>query len=235
MPKIIKRKKITRHELKEDRLLEATKNFIAFFQANTSRIILVVVILVGAAITARIFLSNRRNAEEMARVKMLYASSFYENGNFIEAVSSFQEILHLYGGTKTGRIASLFLANSYFYSGDMENALRQYEESLRLLRKNPNWASAAEMGIASVYEQKGSFDEAIGHYNNVIDNYKDTPVRIDALFSKARCLEFVNNFTEAIEVYSTIESGYPDTDFAGEAKRRIVFLRGATESERIPK
>ena len=113
--------------------------------------------------------------------------------------------------------------------------MRQYEASLRLLRKNPNWASAAEMGIASVYEQKGSFEEAIGYYNNVIENYKDTPARIDALFSKARCLEFVNNFTEAMEVYSIIESGYSDTDFASEAKRRIVFLRGATESERIPK
>lgn len=235
MAKSIKRKKITRHELKEDRFLETVKNLITFFRANTSRIILTVIILLGIAIAVRVYLSNRRSAEERARVKKLYADAFYNNGNFREAVSAYQEIITLHGGTRSAKVSTLFLANCYFFSGDMDNALEYYERSLRILKKNPNWASAAEMGIASVHEQKGLFDEANEYYNNVINNYKNTPVRIDALLSKARCLEFTNRYTEAITVYSVIEREYPDTDFANEANKRIVFLRGATESERIPK
>ncbi|TES92734.1 MAG: tetratricopeptide repeat protein [Candidatus Cloacimonadota bacterium] len=235
MAKIIRKKKVTKHKLKEDRFLETTKNFITFFRANSSRVILAVIILLGVVIAVNIYFANRRNAEETARVKILYSNSLYENGNFKEAVSSYLEVVNMHGGTKTAKIATLFLANSYFFSGDMDNALLYYEKSLDILKRNPNWASSAAIGIASVFEQKGMFEEAIKKYTDVIVNYKDTPARIDALFSKARCLEFTNCYTEAIEVYLMIENEYPDAVFADEAKKRIVFLRGATESERIPK
>ncbi|MCK4233105.1 tetratricopeptide repeat protein [candidate division WOR-3 bacterium] len=235
MAKSIKKKRMTRHELKEDKFLEATKNFITFFRANTARIILTIIILLGVSIAVRVYFSNRRNAEETARIKKLYADALFENGNFKDAVGGYQEIIQLHGGTRAGKISTLFLANCYYFVGDMDNALEFYEKALKLLKKNPNWASASEMGIASVYEQKGSFDAAIESYNNVISNYENSPARIDAFHSKARCLEFMNRYPEAIEVYSAIESEYPDTDFANEAKQRIVFLKGAVESERIPK
>jgi len=233
MAKTVRRKKITKHELKEDRLLETTKDFITFFRANSSRVILTLIILIGIGIVLKVYFSSRKSAEEGARVKKIYADALYENGNFKDAAAAYQEIIRIYSGSKTARISTLFLANSYFFSGDMDNALEYYEKALKILKKNPNWASAAEIGIASVYEQAGSFDEAIKHYTNVISDYKNTPVRIDALLSKARCLEFTNRFPEAIEVYSIIESEYPDAEFADKAKKRIVFLRGAVESHRI--
>ncbi|TET22474.1 MAG: tetratricopeptide repeat protein [Candidatus Cloacimonadota bacterium] len=235
MAKVIKRRKITRHELKEDRFLEATKNFITFFRANTSRIILTTIIVIAIIVAVRIYFSNRNASEESGRVKKLYADALYENGNFKEAVAAYQEIIKMHGGTRTARISTLFLANSYFFSGDNENALQYYEKSLKILRKSPVWASAAEIGIGSVFEQKGSFEDAITYYDNVITKYRETPFRIDALFSKARCLEFLNRYDEAMKVYAVVESEYSDTDFAEDAKKRVVFLRGATESDRIPK
>jgi TolA-binding protein len=235
MAKAIKRKKITRHDLKEDRFLESTKNLITFFRRNSSRIILVVIIVVIGAVVVNIYISSRRSSEETARLKKIYADALYERGNFAEAISGYQEIIQMHGGTKTAKIAHIFLANSYFFSGDNNNAFDNYEKALKLLGKNVIWASAAEMGIGSVHEQNGNFEEAIVRYDNVINNYPGSPARIDALLSKARCLEFLNRYDEAAKAYRTIETNYPDTDFAEEAKRRIVFLRGATESERIPK
>ena len=235
MAKVIKRRKITRHELKEDRFLEATKNFITFFRANTSRIILTTIIVIAIIVAIRVYFSNRRTSEESGRVKKLYADALYENGNFKEAVAAYQEIIKMHGGTRTARISTLFLANSYFFSGDNENALQYYEKSSKILKKSPVWASAAEIGIGSVFEQKGSFEDAITYYDNVITKYRETPFRIDALFSKARCLEFLDRYDEAMRVYAVVESEYPDTDFAEDAKKRVVFLRGATESDRIPK
>jgi tetratricopeptide (TPR) repeat protein len=235
MAKAIKRKKMTRHELKEDRFLESTKTFISFSRKNSSRIILVVIVLIIAAVVARLYISSRHSAEEQARLKKIYADALYENGNFSEAIPAYQEIIQLHGGTRTARVAHIFLANSYFFSGDNENALENYEKALKLLGKNVIWATAAEMGIGSVQEQSGYFEEAIAHYDNVISKYRDAPVRVDALLSKARCLEFLNRYNEAIRVYTVIEMDYPDTDFAEEAEKKIAFLRGAVESERIPR
>ncbi len=235
MAKEIRRKKITRHELKEDRFLESTKNFITFFTRNTSRIILAVIVIVVAAVVVRIYISNKQNSEETARLKKIYADALYESGNFADAIPGYQEIIQMHGGTKTAKISHIFLANSYFFSGDNKNALDYYEKALKMLGKNPMWASAAEMGIGSVHEQNGYFEEAVVHYDKVITDYPGSPSRIDALFSKARCLEFLNRYDDATRVYSVIETNYPDTDFAEEAKKRIVFLKGATESERIPK
>lgn len=235
MAKSIKRKKITRHELKEDRFLESTKDVITFFTRNTARIILVAIVVVIAAVVVRIYFSSKQASEQTARLKKIYADALYENGNFNEAIPGYQEIIQMHGRTKTARIACIFLANSYFFSGDNENALDNYEKALKMLRKNPLWASAAEMGIASVHEQTGSFEEAIVHYDKVIADYPKSPSRVDALFSKARCLEFLNRYEDAIKVYNTIETIYEDSDFAEEAKRRAVFLKGATDSQRLPK
>jgi TolA-binding protein len=235
MAKAIKRKKITRHELKEDRFLESTKNFITFFRKNASRIILAVIVVVIAAVVVRVYLSNKQSSEETARLKKIYADALYESGKFSEAIPGYQEIIQMHAGTNAARVSQIFLANSYFFSGDNENALDAYEKALKLLGKNPIWASAAEMGIGSVHEQNGNFEEAIVHYDNVIVNYPRSPSRIDALFSKARCLEFLNRYDDAAKVYQIVEASYPESDFAEEAKRRIVFLRGATESERLPK
>jgi tetratricopeptide (TPR) repeat protein len=177
MAKAIKRKKITRHELKEDRFLESTKNFITFFRKNASRIILVVIILVIAVVVVRIYLSSKQSSEETARLKKIYADALYENGKFNEAIPVYQEIIQMHGGTKTARISHIFLANSYFFSGDNANALDYYEKALKMVGKNSIWASAAEMGIASVYEQNGNFEQAIIHYDNVVGNYPGSPSR----------------------------------------------------------
>jgi len=235
MARTVKKKRITKHELKEDRFLETTKDFILFSRKNASRLILIIIVLLVAVVTVRVYFGNKRKAEENARIRILYANSLYENANFKEAVGAYQEIVNAYGGTKAGRIATLLMANSYFFSGDMDNALENYEKSLKMFKKDKNWGSASLMGIASVYEQKGSFDEAIKYYGDVISNYPDTPSRMDALESNARCLEFTNRYEEAIEVYSQIEHDYPETDFADKAENRITFLRGATESQRIEK
>jgi tetratricopeptide (TPR) repeat protein len=235
MPKSIKRKKITRHELKEDRFLETMKNFITFFRANTSRIVLTIFVILAVIVALRFYFSNKRTQEETAVIKKLYADALYENGNFKEAISAYQEIIQMHESTHSGKISFLFLANCYFFSGDMENAEEYYERALKALRKNPNWAGAAAMGIASIYEQDGKFSIAIERYSDIIENYKDTPVYVDALFAKARCFEFMNSYREAIDVYSVIESDFRETDFAREAERRIVFLRGAVESERVLK
>jgi tetratricopeptide (TPR) repeat protein len=233
MAKSIKRRKITRHELKEDRFLETTKNFITFFSANKSRIVLTAIVLVAIAIALRIFFNNKRNVEEIARIKKLYADAQYENGNFNEAIPAYMEIIQMHGGSTTGKISKLFLANCYYYIGDLDNALENYEKSLKVLGKNKYWASAALIGIASVYEQQGIFEDAIEKYSEVINKYVETPAHIEALFSKARCLEFLNRYTEAIDVYQIIKSEYSETQFSDDAEKRIVFLSGAVESERI--
>lgn len=233
MAKKIKRKKTTRHALKEDRFLEGTKNFITFFRENSSRVILAFVIIAVAGIALRVYFANKRSAEDEARVKKLYADALYEQGKFNEAVTAYQEIIRAYGATKTGKISTLFLANSYFFAGDIDNALNYYEQSVKKLRGNKNWVSAAQIGIASVYEQKGQFDEAIEHYSKVIEDYENTPSSIEALFAKARCLEFTNRYEEAMEVYLKVMEDYPESNFAEDADKRIVFLRGAAESKRI--
>ncbi len=235
MAKSIKRKKITRHELKEDRFLESTKNFITFFRRNAARVILVAIVVIIAAVVVRVYFSNRQVSEKTARLKKIYADALYENGKFSEAIPGYQEIIQMHAGTKTAKIAHIFLANSYFFSGDNENALANYEKALKMLGKNPIWASAALMGIGSVYEQSGSLEDAIIQYDKVIIDYPESPARIDALFSKARCLEFLNRYEDATKAYHIIETDYEGTDFAEEAKRRAIFLKGATDSERLPR
>ncbi len=235
MARTVRKKRITRHELKEDRFLETTKDLISFSRKNASRLILAIIVLLVAVVTIKVYFGNKKKAEENARIRILYANSLYESANFKEAVIAYQEIVKEYGGTRTGRVATLLMANSYFFSGDMNNALEFYEKSLKMFKKDNNWGSASLMGIASVYEQNGSFDDAIEYYDDVVTNYNDTPSTIDALESKARCLEFTNRYEEAIGVYTQIKNDYPDTDFSNKAEKRITFLRGATESQRIEK
>ncbi len=70
-------------------------------------------------------------------------------------------------------------------------------------------------------EEEGDFKGARLLYEEMVDDYSDSPLIPEAIYRIGRCLEEEGEFSDAIDWYEDLVDDYPDSDFAPEAQFRI--------------
>lgn len=74
---------------------------------------------------------------------------------------------------------------------------------------------------ARLLEDDGNFKGALVIYEDLADDYPDSPLLPEIIFRIGRCLEEEGEFAEAIDWYEDLVDDYPDSVFASEAQFRI--------------
>ena len=130
------KKKISKKEIKEDRLVTGYYEATTWYQANKKTVNGVLTGIVILAIVAVAYLNNvnsnnQKATTELGKILTYYDQGRYDiaiNGNLQENVRGLQAIVDDYGNTKAGGLATMYLANSYFAQGNYEKALKYFDE-----------------------------------------------------------------------------------------------------------
>jgi TolA-binding protein len=81
--------------------------------------------------------------------------------------------------------------------------------------------------LAKLDKRMGKYQEALGSLNILISEYSEGVLGDDALFMKAQILEeYLDNTSEAQQVYQQFLEDFPGSAYAVEARRRFRRLRG---------
>ena len=81
--------------------------------------------------------------------------------------------------------------------------------------------------LAKLDKRMGNYKEALSSINTLISNYSEGVLGDDALFMKAQILEeYLDNRSEAQQVYRQFLEDFPGSAYAVEARRRFRILRG---------
>lgn len=163
------KKKISKKEIKQDKLVETYFKAKTFFEENQKTILIalgsfvVVVLLV-------IYLVNRSKERDIESTTLLgNVINLYDQGQYQQAIDGVQAkkikglkfIADEYGNTESGEAAKIFLANSYYQLGKYDEALKYYEDydgDNKLLQ------ATAYAGAAACYEIKGNLEKAAELY-----------------------------------------------------------------------
>ncbi|MBN1541084.1 tetratricopeptide repeat protein, partial [candidate division KSB1 bacterium] len=180
------RKRITKKELKEDKLVTF------YVKANrwleTYRKYFFLALAVVAVIVVAIVLSNRaRNRAE------LHASEFYlkgttefEKGDYQAAADQFQVVLNEYGGTSYGKLSRLFLGNCYTQLGRRDEALAMYDSFVARYKKDPNLRAAGMAGKAALLEESGEYAKSAALFEQIAVKFPDAILGPTYLMSAAQ-------------------------------------------------
>jgi tetratricopeptide (TPR) repeat protein len=218
--KIKKRKKLTRHELKEDVLAMGIKRLLEYLRRNPAQLQTYGGMTLGIIIAVFVLLMTINGAIKGAEQQFAKAQVTYEKctplykESFRQALNEYQQVSNKYGWSKWSKLARFYEAVCLSQLEEYDQAKAQFE---KFLQKYPRHflASSALQGLAQVYEEQKDFDKAIKTYQRILAEYPKE-FNVDyAWLSIGRCYQESGNLKKAKEAYGKVSTA---SSWADEAR-----------------
>ena len=218
-------KKVTKHMMKEDKLVTTTFKFTEYVQKRSKEFLIagagvVVVILVVLFVISSSKGRNQKAAELLGKARVEL-----ESGEFQAATADLQTIWRSYKGTRAALEALYLLGNAYYYGKDYDQALQYFQEFVNKYTKaDPLLLSGAYSGIGDCHVQKKEYAQAAESYLQAADKIKDDLVIPNLLFSAAQSYSYANQPDKAKELYEKIITKYPNSKLVNQARQELAEL-----------
>ena len=211
------RKRLTKRELKEDKLVTFYYQAQAWFDENT-RVVLIgagAVIIILIAVFA---ISNfKQKAESKASVDLAIALRSFSSNQYEQAKPQLNSIVDSYGSTDSGKLARFYLASAMYKTGDYNGALEQYKKFAAGFKGDDYIKSTAMAGVAACQEQLEQYESAAEQYLKTAKEFSKIFAAPEYLFKAARCYQLAGNNEKASDLYAKIVQDYPDSEVKNDA------------------
>lgn len=226
---IAKRKKLSKKQIKEDKLITGYYQAVKFYSENQSKILMGLG-AVAVLVLAIVFFTNKAvddNANAAKAISLVLEK--FNNKEYQEAIDGvpgtnvvgFKTIVDNYGGTEQGETAKLFLADCYSYLGNYDEALKYYED---YSGKNDLYKAAALAGEGACYVAKGDNAKAADLFEKAAGVNENNAQNPDYLLKAGIAHMKAGDSAKAKELFKTITTEHAATTAARDVVRYSVKL-----------
>jgi len=213
---ITKKKKLSKKEIKEDKLVSFVYKTQSFYEDYKNKIFTYGAVIVAAVAIAYFYVNQQRTDNDNAGVELSRTMMLYDQGAYLQAIEGQQgtniiglkKIVEEYGGTENGESAKIFLANSYSFLGNYEEALNYYKDYSGSI---DYFKAAAIAGRAGYYASKNDYIEAADLYKEAAGVTEVNAQNSEYLLNAGINLLKAGNKQEAKTVFETIREKYSTT------------------------
>ena len=124
------RKRITKRELKEDKLVTYTFKLNSYLRENAKRISYIVLGSAALILIITYVSYSTKKTEREAMSEVGIAQIFYQRGDINGAKIRFEKVSDEYEGTKSAGLAAYFAADIKFRLGEFEEAKKYFQSYL---------------------------------------------------------------------------------------------------------
>jgi TolA-binding protein len=217
------RGRLTKKEMKQDKLVEFAYKAEAFYTANQKLVLGVV----GAIVVVILAIILLRNSMQSARFEQSYdltlAKMAYGTGKLDEAKPAFNKVVA--EGGSAGAEAKYFLARIAFEKGDYTQAEQEFKGFLKDFSGGEELECAAMSGLAATYEALKNDAEAAKLYEEVASKFSSNVFAPQALYEASRVHLKSNQQDKAVHDLETIRDKYSTATVAAQAKRDLDNLK----------
>jgi outer membrane protein assembly factor BamD (BamD/ComL family) len=220
-----KKGKVTKHMMKEDKLVTTTFKFTEFVQKHSREFLIPGAGLVVVVLVVLFLVSSNKSRNQKAAELLGKARVELESGEFQAATTDLQNIWRSYTGTNAAQEALYLLGNSYYYGKDYDQALRYFQEFVsRYQKADPLLLSGAYSGIGDCHVQKKEYGQAAESYLQAASKIKDDLVIPGLLLSAAQAYSYANQPDKAQELYERIITKYPNSKVVAQARLELAEI-----------
>lgn len=208
-----KKKKLSKKEIKEDKLINFYQSSVNFFEKYQSKIFIYVGVLVIVA-AAVYFYENQKNInDDKAALELSRIMPLFDQGAYLEAIEGKQgtnimglkNLVEEYSGTENGETAKIYLADCYSFLGNYEEAFKCYKD----YDGGIDYFEAASLaGQAGYYAMNGDFDKAANLYLNASKQSKVNSQNPDYMLNAGICFLKIGENDEAKILFNKIKEDY---------------------------
>jgi tetratricopeptide (TPR) repeat protein len=220
-------KKISKREIKEDKLV--TKYFQArgWIDANTKLLSYVGIGIAGLVVIGFLWSKSRADSNEKATVMLAKVTPYYDEGRYDLAINGvpqegtqgLQALVDEHGSTQAGEIAKLYLANSYFALKNYDKALSTYDA---ISVSDKMITASAYAGMAACYEAKGDFSHAASYFEKAASKNMTAVQAPENLQRSATNYAAAGKKEKAIELLQMLKKEFPTSSYARDVDRFIA-------------
>ena len=226
---ITKKKKLSRKEIKEDKLVTFMYGIESFYEEHKSKITTYGLILVIAIAGAYFYVSQQKVENENAGIELSRVMSIFDQGSYLEAIEGRQgtnviglkRIVEEYGSTENGESAKIFLANSYSYLGNYEEAFKYFEDyggSIDVYK------ASAMAGMAGYYASKKEYKKAADLYKKASSVFNLNAQNPDYLLNAAVNYYNSGDNEEASVLLERIKTDYSSSNASKKVDRYLALV-----------
>lgn len=227
---LTKKKKLSRKEIKEDKLVSTYYKAYGYFEENRSRVLMGGGILVVVIALVYFYINNRIEDNRIAGTQLARVMSIYDQGSYLEAIEGregtnivgLKKIVEDYGSSNNGEIAKIYLANSYNFLGRDEEALQNYED---YSGGNDIFRATALAGQAEIYEAKNDYEKAADLYLKASRVSNENVLNPDYMLKAGINFMHTGNGEEAKELFEEIKEGYNTSTAFREVDRYLAQIQ----------
>ena len=210
---LTKKKKLSRKEIKEDKLVSTYYKAYGFFEENRSRVLMGGGILIAIIALVYFYINNRLEDNRIAGTQLARIMQIYDQGSYLEAiegrsgtnVAGLKKIVEDYGSTENGEFAKIYLANSYCFLGRSEEAIQYYED---YSGGNKVFEATALAGQAGIYESKNDYEKAANFYLKASRVSSDNVLNPEYMLKAGINFMYAGNNEEAKDLFEEIKQDY---------------------------
>lgn len=210
------RKRITKKELKEDKLITFYAKGRDWAEENY-KLISIISVVVVLFIAGSLFISNKRaRSEAGASVQLAKAVHVFDSSDYDGAIGLLSSIVDDNGGVKSGHIARLYLAQALYRTDEYAAAKEHFAKAAKQF-DDIHLKTSALSGVAACLEQQGQYTEAAEQYKKIVTKYPDAPMAPYFLLRAARCSESAQDSAGAEILYKKLVADYPESQEKNDA------------------
>jgi tetratricopeptide (TPR) repeat protein len=210
---LTKRKKLSKKEIKEDKLVTTYYKSIAFFQEHKNRIGMYAGILAVVILAVILFTNNKKKNNEIAGTELSRIMSAYDAGNYLEAIEGragtkimgLKKLVQSYGSTENGEIAKIYIANAYNNLGKLDDAYKYYDD---YSGSNKIFKATALAGQASYQAYKKNYEKAADLYKKAASVSDENVLNPEYLLQAGIIYMTLGKNSEAKELFDRIKKDF---------------------------
>ncbi len=173
------------------------------------------------------------------------ADSYVKEEEYDTAVEEYKKFLEIYPDHKDASYAQYQIAMAYYVQiegyergyGAAEKALEEFEKLKRMFPRNPyrevielrierckNTIADYEFSVGEFYFNKGSYNAALGRFQEVLSSFPEYRKGPTLLFKMAICYKKLGDKAKAGEYLNRLIEKYPDDKLIKEARKESASL-----------
>lgn len=226
---LTKKKKLTKKEIKEDKLVEFYYKTQSYIVENKNKVLMYVGAFAVVVVAVILFLNYRSSRNEEAGKLLSRVMDLYEQGAYLEVIEGKQgtnlvglkKVVGDYGSTENGETAKIYLANAYAFLGQYDKAFELYED---YGGSNDIYKAAALAGQAGYYANKEDYEKAANLFKKAANVSEINPSRPDYLLRAGINFMKADQKDEAKALFQIIKDNYKTSTAFAQVDRYFTEL-----------
>ena len=226
---LAKKKKLSKKEIKEDKLVTTFYEAKSFYDENQTVIFSVVGVIVAIVLVAVLYSSKVEESNLSASVELTRVINTYNAGLYLQAIDGkagtqeigLAKIVDEYGGSEQGELARIYLANAYFYTEQYDKAMEAYDD---YSGSDNLMVASALAGKAGCYENQKDYEAAAKYFSKAANVSEYVPSNPNYLLNAGINYLKIKNNSEAKSALNRVKKDYSTSTAAREVDKYLALI-----------